>query len=220
MFGKKKEPGAGDPGDVQGEAQGEGVPPLKPFTDKGAHQPSRPASRPALRPDISPRRTVDIPGAPKRSDRGERVPAGVTESKKLIVGRDIHLKGEITSCDRLVVEGYVEASLADARQIEVAPTGMFKGDAEVVEADISGRFEGQLTARQRLTVRATGRFSGKIRYGRIVIEAGGQISGATEALDEREAIRSADDRGEDADETADAPAADDTRASVAAPGGE
>jgi len=219
MFGKKKEPGAGDPGDVQGEAQGEGVPPLKPFTDKGAHQPSRPASRPALRPDISPRRTVDIPGAPKRSDRGERVPAYVTESKKLIVGRDIHVKGEITSCDRLVVEGYVEASLADTRQIEVAPTGMFKGDAEVVEADISGRFEGQLTARQRLTVRATGRVSGKIRYGRIVIEAGGQISGATEALDEREAIRSADDRGEDADETADAPAADDTRASVAAPGG-
>jgi len=101
----------------------------------------------------------------------------------LIVGRDITLSGEISACDRLVVEGQVEASLPSARIIEVAPTGFFKGSADVEEADISGRYEGELIARDRLIVRAGGRIRGTIRYGRIVIESGGQISGDMQTLE-------------------------------------
>ena len=69
-----------------------------------------------------------------------------------------------------------------ARVIEVAPTGVFKGDAQVEEADISGRFEGTLVAREKVTVRSKGRVSGEIRYGTIVIESGGEISGAMQTL--------------------------------------
>ena len=112
----------------------------------------------------------------------ERPRPGDAESKKLIVGREIRLSGEITSCDKLVVKGQVEASLSDARVIEVAPTGYFKGDAQVDEADISGRYEGELTAKDKLIVRSSGRVSGSIRYGRIVIESGGEISGDMRSL--------------------------------------
>jgi cytoskeletal protein CcmA (bactofilin family) len=108
------------------------------------------------------------------------------ENKKLIVGQDIHLSGEITSCDRLVVEGRVEASLTNARVIEVAPNGFFKGDAQVEEADISGRYEGTLIAYDKLTVRTGGRVSGSIRYGNIIIESGGEISGDMHALSQEE----------------------------------
>ncbi len=76
-----------------------------------------------------------------------------------------------------MVEGRVEASLTDSRVIEVAETGYFKGNVEVDDADISGRFEGKLTARNRLLVRASGRVRGTIRYGQIEIECGGEISG-------------------------------------------
>ena len=69
-----------------------------------------------------------------------------------------------------------------ARIIEVAPSGFFKGSADVEEADISGRFEGDLIARDRLVVRAGGLINGTIRYGRIVIESGGEISGDMQAL--------------------------------------
>ena len=61
-------------------------------------------------------------------------------------------------------------------------TGFFKGNVVVEEADISGRFEGELTVTSQLTVRAGGRVSGTIRYGKIVIEAGGEISGDMSAL--------------------------------------
>jgi cytoskeletal protein CcmA (bactofilin family) len=112
----------------------------------------------------------------------ERTPgAGETpapaESKKLIVGREIVLSGQITSCDRLIVEGRVEASLTESRIIEIAETGHFKGSAEIESAEIGGRFEGTLTVRERLFIRSTGKLSGKITYGQIEIEPGGEISG-------------------------------------------
>ncbi len=182
MFGKKHNDGS------EAKAQGEegtrkfDSPPLKPFSKKGSHTPEKPPGQAAFRPEI-PRRVVEIPGSPRRIDRGRPVDA---ENKNLIVGQDIHLCGEITSCDRLVVEGRVEASLTNARVIEVAPNGFFKGDAQVEEADISGRYEGTLIAFDTLTVRTGGRVSGSIRYGNIVIESGGEISGDMHALSEDE----------------------------------
>jgi cytoskeletal protein CcmA (bactofilin family) len=106
------------------------------------------------------------------------------EHKKLIVGRDISLNGEIRTCDTLVVEGRVEAVLQDCKNIEIMAPGEFKGAAEVDVADISGQFNGDLTARQRLIVRAGGKVLGKIRYGQLEIERGGVLSGEVEVLPE------------------------------------
>ena len=96
---------------------------------------------------------------------------------KLIVGPNIKLKGvEINDCDTLVVEGLVEATM-DSRVIQIAEKGAFKGSAGIDLAEIRGDFDGELTVRQKLVVYSTGRVTGKIRYGKLVIEEGGQISG-------------------------------------------
>lgn len=96
---------------------------------------------------------------------------------KLIVGPNIKLKGvEITDCDTLVVEGRVEATI-DSRVIQIADRGAFKGSAEIDIAEIRGEFDGELTVRQKLVIYSTGKVSGKVRYGKVVIEEGGQLSG-------------------------------------------
>lgn len=96
---------------------------------------------------------------------------------KLTVGPNIKLKGvEITDCDTLVVEGLVEATM-DSRVIQISERGAFKGSAEIDIAEIHGQFDGNLTVRQKLTIFATGKVSGKIRYGKVVIEEGGQLTG-------------------------------------------
>jgi cytoskeletal protein CcmA (bactofilin family) len=97
--------------------------------------------------------------------------------KRLIVGQGIRLSGEISSCDRLVVEGAVEATLNDTMALEIAESGRFTGGCEVEEADISGVYEGDLTVRKRLFVRATGRLTGTVHYGELELERGGQIAG-------------------------------------------
>lgn len=96
---------------------------------------------------------------------------------KLIVGPNIKLKGvEINDCDTLVVEGRVEATM-DSRVIQIAEKGAFKGSAEIDLAEIRGDFDGDLTVRQKLVIYSSGKVSGKIRYGKLVIEEGGQLSG-------------------------------------------
>jgi cytoskeletal protein CcmA (bactofilin family) len=96
---------------------------------------------------------------------------------KLIVGPNIKLKGvEITDCDTLVVEGRVEATI-DSRVIQIAERGAFTGSAEIDIAEIHGEFDGELTVRQKLVIYSTGKVSGKVRYGKVVIEEGGQLAG-------------------------------------------
>ncbi|TFI47474.1 bactofilin family protein [Diaphorobacter nitroreducens] len=99
---------------------------------------------------------------------------------KLTVGPNIKLKGvEITDCDTLVVEGTVEATM-DSRVIQITEQGAFRGSAEIDIAEIHGEFDGTLTVRQKLVIFSTGKVSGKIRYGKVVIEEGGQLSGEIE----------------------------------------
>lgn len=105
--------------------------------------------------------------------------SAATESggSKLTVGPNIKLKGvEITDCDTLVVEGTVEATM-DSRVIQIAEQGAFRGSAEIDIAEIHGKFDGNLTVRDKLVIFSTGQVSGTIRYGKIVIEEGGQVSG-------------------------------------------
>jgi cytoskeletal protein CcmA (bactofilin family) len=104
-----------------------------------------------------------------------------TEMRRLIVGREISLTGEITSCDRLIVEGNVEANLTNCREVEIAETGLLKGTAAIDDAEIRGRYEGTLAVRKRLLIRATGKVVGTVRYGLLEIECGGQISGDIQA---------------------------------------
>jgi cytoskeletal protein CcmA (bactofilin family) len=102
---------------------------------------------------------------------------------KLVVGPDIKMKGaEITDCDTLVVEGRMEATL-DSRVLEIAQHGVFQGTIAVDNAEINGKFEGELTVRKQLTIHGTGKVSGKIRYAKIKIEEGAELAGEISVLD-------------------------------------
>ncbi|CAO3408162.1 polymer-forming cytoskeletal protein [Azospirillum largimobile] len=140
-----------------------------------------------------PRRVVDMPGAaPRQPSMPVGTPAApvatapvppapvapaMPEQRRLTVGRDISLTGEIGSCDVLVVEGTVEAKLREGRLVEIAESGLFKGSVDIEEADIAGRFEGDIAVRGRLTVRSTGKITGSIRFGELAVDAGGQLIG-------------------------------------------
>ena len=102
---------------------------------------------------------------------------------KLVVGPEIKIKGvEISDCDTLVVEGRIEATL-DSRVLEITQHGVFQGTIAVDNAEIHGRFEGELTVRKQLVIHATGKVSGKIRYAKIKVEEGAELSGTIEMND-------------------------------------
>ena len=130
-----------------------------------------------------PRRPADpMIATPARRPATPVLPAAApSEAKRLTVGRDICVRGEITACDVLVVEGRVEASIAGSNLLEIAESGLFKGDAEIEQAEIAGRFEGNLVVRDRLFIAATGRLTGSVRYRRLEIALGGELVGEAQA---------------------------------------
>ena len=122
-----------------------------------------------------PLRLSDPPLPPQETDPRPR--SNQTEARTLIVGAGMSLSGTITSCDRLVAEGTVDAKLDGCQQVIVAQTGVFRGNVSTDNADVHGRFEGELVVQKRLLVRSAGQVSGTVSYGEIEIERGGRISG-------------------------------------------
>ncbi|MGE0753858.1 MAG: polymer-forming cytoskeletal protein [Alphaproteobacteria bacterium] len=165
----------------------------------GATQPTSSAFRPgantSIPSDMGRNRMPEVgkPQAPAMPSSSGPIPApsSATESKSsfkagatgntsrrvLTVGNDILLKGEIATCDRLVIEGKVDATLNDVHTVEIAEHGSFKGSANIEDAEISGLFEGDLIVRNRLVIYSTGKVRGTITYGEIEIERGGELTG-------------------------------------------
>jgi cytoskeletal protein CcmA (bactofilin family) len=121
--------------------------------------------------------------APSEPTRYEASRNDERKEAKLVVGPEIKIKGvEISDCDTLVVEGRIEATL-DSRVLEITQHGVFQGTIAVDNAEIHGRFEGELTVRKQLVIHATGKVSGKIRYAKIKVEEGAELSGTIEMND-------------------------------------
>jgi len=114
-----------------------------------------------------------------RQEHREAAPSGT-----LLVGQAIKVKGQIESCQNLVVEGRVDLA---AKTLTVLKGGLFKGTAVVDKADIAGNFEGSLTVHGALSIKSSGQASGRIRYQRITIDGGGEIAGDVAAGTEAEA---------------------------------
>jgi len=149
-------------------------------------------TRPPQTPPASPAAPSSVPAAsapstrsyePVRVDAPKDAKGDERKEAKLIVGPDIKMKGvEVTDCDTLVVEGRIEATL-DSRVLQIAQNGVFSGTVAVDNAEIHGRLEGDLTVRKQLVIHATGKVSGKIRYAKIKVEEGAELSGEIAMLD-------------------------------------
>ena len=137
----------------------ETAPAAPPITPANSPSAAPPAPRPAPPTDAAPSKAEDTGGS------------------KLIVGPNIKLQGvEIEDCDTLVVEGRIEATMV-SRAIQIAESGAFSGKVDVEVAEIRGAFQGEMTARKKLVIHASGRVSGKIRYGKMLVQEGGEMSG-------------------------------------------
>lgn len=150
-----------------------------PFFSKRDPEPLQPRTPPPVNAPLGNnlQRPAVPTGSSTTSTYGNAASNTSEGGSKLTVGPNIKLKGvEITDCDTLVVEGTVEATM-DSRVIHIAEQGAFRGAVEIDIAEIYGSFDGDLTVRDKLVIFGTGRVSGKIRYGKLVIEEGGQLSG-------------------------------------------
>ena len=163
-------------------AAGASVTPSVSVSQPGERSFGRPAPTVKDAVPIAPAVEAALPAVSAAASEAVAAVGGDAMGARLIVGPDVKLKGaEILDCDTLVVEGRVEATM-DSRVIRIAERGAFVGKVSIDVAEIHGTFEGELTARSQLIIHATGKVSGKIRYGKLLINEGGELCGDISSL--------------------------------------
>ena len=70
--------------------------------------------------------------------------------------------------------------------MQIDKPGTLKGTALIDVAEVHGDFSGELTARTRLVVHGTGRVTGTVRYGKLVVAEGGTVNGELRQIDAAE----------------------------------
>lgn len=144
-----------------------------------AASPSIPASPP---PSAPARAAAPTPAAAPASEPPLQS-SGEAKGSKLSIGPNINLKGvEISNCDVIVIEGNVDATI-NSKVMEIGEPGRLNGTALIDIAEIHGEFSGELTARSKLVVHATGRVTGSVRYGKLVVAEGGIVNGELKQLE-------------------------------------
>ncbi len=155
------------------------------MTERTAQSDTEPAPTRQITPSYEVRkpavRTLQTHSPSFGSSSGSMASGNITPAN-LHVGRGLKLEGKIQSCDTLVIEGDVQATI-ESGTLTISETGEVRGEATVDQAEINGKFDGTLIVRKCLTINATGRITGTIRYGELKVEQGGKISGEVEATE-------------------------------------
>jgi cytoskeletal protein CcmA (bactofilin family) len=93
----------------------------------------------------------------------------------LIIGEDAVLKGEVKSGHRVEIYGYVEGGVT-ASDVVVHEGGKLFGNVNSDTAEIHGTIQGDVRVQQLIRIKSTGHAAGKIKYGRLAMEEGGELS--------------------------------------------
>ena len=101
--------------------------------------------------------------------------------KQLVIGPRITISGEVSGCEKLVVEGKVDITLKDVKSLDVGTQGTFMGTAIVETAYIAGTFEGTLKVSGYLDVGPNAVIKGTVSYGTIAVASGGKLLGTIES---------------------------------------
>lgn len=154
-------------------------------------EPSLTARGPTVSPQLQVTQPVAAPNAnaaPRRNAPGGTPPAAAYQQqraeqvRKLTVGRDITLNGEIATCDHLIVEGTVKATIKGGKMLDITETGSFAGVVEIDQADIAGHFDGELIVKGKLVIRASANVMGAIYYAQLQVDTGARINGQLQTI--------------------------------------
>ncbi len=109
-------------------------------------------------------------------------------SAKVVIGNGVSINGEIKKADEVQIDGEADVTMKTDNLV-IGVTGECKGDIETHNADIWGKFDGDIKASGTLTIQEQGSASGKIEYQNLQIKLGGQISGDIKLSDKIKPIK-------------------------------
>jgi cytoskeletal protein CcmA (bactofilin family) len=105
------------------------------------------------------------------------------ENLETFIGKNTHLKGNITTKGTLRLDGRVTGNV-EADWLIIGEKALLKGDVSVGGVVIGGTLEGNVTAKESVEVKSRGRLSGDLATSKLLVIEGGTIDGKISMLKE------------------------------------
>ena len=89
-----------------------------------------------------------------------------------VVAKNTTIVGDIKSDGDFRIDGTLEGTLITNGRVIIGTDGFIKGKVESANADIEGKFSGDLLVSNTLTIKATADISGDVIIGKLSVEPG------------------------------------------------
>ncbi|MCF6347781.1 MAG: polymer-forming cytoskeletal protein [Flavobacteriaceae bacterium] len=93
-----------------------------------------------------------------------------------IIGKDTSFVGDIKSEGDFRIDGKVEGNIKTSGRVVIGTEGAVKGTIECTNADIEGKFSGNLTVDQLLSLKSSAHISGDVILGKLSVEPGANFN--------------------------------------------
>jgi len=126
-------------------------------------------------PSFTPEPSRPVPPAPTPEPSG-RTP--VSAGDQATIGKGLFVKGEISGSESLFIDGKVEGSInLPGNRVTVGRNGQVASSIAAREIVILGKVRGNISASDRVDIRAEGALTGDVSAARISIEDGAFFKG-------------------------------------------
>src|SRR5262249_46616128 len=97
------------------------------------------------------------------------------------LGKSVVIKGELSASEDLTLDGQMEGSVTvPDHTVTIGPAANIKASISAKAVVIMGAVTGNVTASEKVEIRATGSVTGDITSPRLVVAEGGHLRGAVE----------------------------------------
>jgi len=103
--------------------------------------------------------------------------ARTTATGKTVIGRDTRTKGELTFDEQCEVLGRFDGTITGKGELHVAEGATCKAEIEVGTVVVDGEIEGNITAREKVTLHATAKITGDVVTAKLEVSEGALFQG-------------------------------------------
>ncbi len=110
------------------------------------------------------------------SDKKEKRIAAEPGSAQNRINEGTKLKGDVSSTGFFRIDGTVEGTVKTPSKVVLGKSGVIIGNLTCENADIEGRFEGNLQVSGTLSLRSTAVIEGDVTVGKLAVEPGATMN--------------------------------------------
>ncbi len=136
--------------------------------------------KPSQTGSVSPNPTPEPlrPATPMPAAEPARAQATPASNEQATIGKGLFIKGEISGSESLLVDGKVEGNVnLPGNRVTVGRNGQVAANITAREVVILGKVRGNVSATDRVDIRAEGALNGDVAAARISIEDGAFFKG-------------------------------------------